>query len=237
VAVRIIYESTKGQVGRSFIVSWIVACLLLVALTEAVIGWARHQEESVQFAASQYKITDHSPSLAERLLKAKDVVLVGGTFKTFTDRAENLDALLQRTAMGSERSTRLLILSPKARSLADIARARHELGRLVRLEDLEQEIRRSLARLAERLGDRMASVVKIYDGPLSVGIYRFDDEFMLTLYTYGRGASSPSILIRRSPEHSSFLDSVSRGVEEIWKAPSSVPATRETLVAVGVVFD
>jgi hypothetical protein len=231
---RVVYELTKGQVSGPFILGWAVAVLLMIVTFEFALAWSERLEGAVTFAPSHNQLTERRPQIHGRLVTAKHVALVGGTFKTFADRAENLDALSKRASLGPESSTRILILNPKGKSLIDIARSRKELGRLLSLDDLEQEIRMSLARLSERLGDRMPAIVRLYEGPLSLGIYRFDDEFVLTLYTYGRGASSPSMFIRRSAEHSDFLDSVSRGVEELWNAPSSVPATRDALTALGV---
>ena len=222
----LIFEFSRGAIDLVFFVYWSLALIICIVVIEVVTA-AIHP--AIKATGSQYKLTESLAPLPELIRKAKIVTLVGGTFNTFTDRAENLEALAYRMSQNLQKETKLLILHPEAATLQDIERARRERSTKPMLINVSAEIRKSLNRIYQYIGEDITEVVRVYNGPLGLGLYRFDEEFRLTIYTYGRGASSPCISIRKTGKHKEFFDSIIRGVDELWKAESSIEPTLEKL--------
>jgi hypothetical protein len=151
---------------------------------------------------------------------ANSVDLMAGTLKTFTERRADIHSLHNRFRAGC--TVRILVMNPNGDGVHAMANERQAQRSNIMPEDLSNEIRQSLKRLLlEFSPDELASILRFYRGNPHSSLQRFGGLYIITLYTFGRGGSSPAIAVSRS-DNAEFCDLIDRGFSELWNSPTTV---------------
>ncbi|MCC6652848.1 MAG: hypothetical protein IT348_16970 [Candidatus Eisenbacteria bacterium] len=228
----LLYAYTHGDAPLAFVGRWIVGILLAVVALEYVLLWARFTKGRITVGKSQGALIEAMGiPLDQQLAMAKHRIdLLGRSFKSFTDRAENVRALRR-----AECEVRILMLHPLGPGVSEIARARRELRTPIRDGYLAEEIKNSIVRCIRDLGrDRVLQILRLYQSPSTCAVYRIDDAYLVTVYTSGHGASSPALCVASSQVEGAFCQGFDRSFEEIWEADSTVKLTEELLNSLGI---
>lgn len=221
-------DLTKGTVTTEFVIKWAMGLAVVVLFVEYCILFATYCRNKIETAGSQFALMQSLEPLWERLGRAQKIDLLGGTYKTFTDRAENLSALSKGIKSGCE--VRILMLHPEGDGMADVVRSRNELGRILRDGLISEEIKNSIGRLLEVVGlETTLKILKLYNSAPRFSFYRIDSEYLVTIYTFGRGASSPAMYLDAKHGHNEICRSFDRGFRELWEAPSTIAVTKDLL--------
>lgn len=224
----IFVDLTKGTVTTDFVTKWAVGLAVVVLGVEYCILFATYCRNKIETAGSQITLMQSLEPLWDRLGHAQKIDLLGGTYKTFTDNAENLSALSKGIMSGCE--VRILMLHPEGDGVADVVRSRRERRRIVNDGVISTEIISSIGRIYENIGfDNTLKVLKLYNSAPRCSIYHIDSEYLVTIYTFGRGASSPAIYLDAKHGHNEICKSFDRGFRELWEAPSTVAVTEDLL--------
>lgn len=213
---------------RLLIVATAVVLLLVAGLEVAIAIGIRDAARST-FASSQHEMFHSVGGLHRFIERAREIDVLAGTGLAFTTEAENLRALDHACERGAR--ARILLMHDEGTGIAAETFSRRARGVATPADELPGELRKSLARIAEFCGDTRATrIVKLYRGSRTMSLYRFDDQFFITLNTGGRGSSSPAFYVRWTSAHASFCDNVVRGFEEIWDSSASEAVTNDRLL-------
>ncbi|MGB3328608.1 MAG: hypothetical protein WBA46_06600 [Thermomicrobiales bacterium] len=189
-------------------------------------------EASCIFAASYAELEHQMPDSVHGLIAAsaeQGVSILGGTFGTFAKVEANLRAL--RGLLDAGHPVRLLMLDPDAAGVGLLADQKRERGQSVRAIDLEREIRFSLNRLRDHLGAAaLEQCCRLYPHIPRNSVYCLGDAYVVTIYKFGAGASSPCIFLRESDVTQPFCDALDRSFDDIWNARLTRPFTEGDLV-------
>lgn len=214
------FISTLGQHGTS-VSQWLVPAASFAAIAlfaEALIFLSRPKASSI-FAGNQIGLLHDLPSLHSLIDSSDSILILGGTLKTFTDDSENLSALARHFAQN--RPLRILAMHPDSQAIVSTARARAARSRSDTPASLASEVETSLARLTHALGDGALRHIALYKEHPTFSLYKLGDQCLLTVYTIGRGASSPAIWFTESEDRKQFVKSLCRGFDELWSAKST----------------
>jgi len=221
------------SLGNQFQLSklWpLISIVLTGAVIEALMFFAEPRDK-ISLAKSQLELLNRIPPLYSLVRDAGEISIIGGTMKTFTDDARNLEAL--KTAISNGRSVRILLMHPsgggvESTARARIARAQLNGGRGTTPEMLAQEIEHSIRRLRDGCGLSIDNQIRLYREHPTFSLYDFGTSCMLTVYTLGRGASSPAIYIPSARANSDFVSGLREGFKELWTAPTTEGLEVET---------
>lgn len=218
---------------RTTIIALLCASLLLA--TELLIARAHllsHESKAVVYAIGQSKILKSVDAHCDILDGARQAKLLADTFKSFVDDAQNLVAL--KALLGRGGSLRILLMNPDGDGVNHTARARVDNGRLDSPASLRAEIRQSLRRLLHHLSqDEVCACVRLYEYPAFYAAYLIDNTAFVTIFTYGRGGSSPTLFETNATAPSELWRGLDRGFDELWTAPSTIALTKGYLEQLG----
>lgn len=208
------FQTNEVYVQLSLSVVVVMSWLFLIAIVELLIIRGMSGQKYFSTQNELFK----QISLFEQIRMSTSVDLLGGTFASFTYDGENLLGL--RELLTRQGQLRILMLDPFGSGIHAYSEAR-----CVRIpsfdhdQKLKQEVKNSLSRFIEQLGEaETLKVVRLYGVAPTSSIYRFDDKVVLTSYTYGRGASSPAVLLYRDEHNNDYFDHLLRGFNELWEA-------------------
>lgn len=184
----------------------------------AEFGRRRRPTHSVQFATTQQQLKADNGSIYDIVRHARELRVSGGTFKTFSDDARILEAL--RGLVRSKRVVRLVFLDPADEGVRMLARMRRDYSRAT-VPKLKAEIEASIDRLQDHLGKQAVARIVRFSGALPrFGMCLSDRAVALTLYSFGHGASSPSLSLRAvDRETRAFCGALKKGFEDAWDSP------------------
>lgn len=112
-----------------------------------------------------------------------------------------------------------------------IAKERQGQGRNESSAELGEEIRRNVRRLLLEFSPaELSTVLRYYSNAPHSSVHRYGEVYVATLYSVGRGGSSPCIAVRRS-DHARFCESLKRGFDELWNSCESTGPGIEDLEA------
>ncbi len=144
-----------------------------------------------------------------------DVLLLGGTFKTFTDDEDNLSSL-KKFSEKHPNKVKILIMDPEGEGVKAAADARQQKKPKVSSRTLLAEIRASLIRFAEVLGnDWCAMNIYFYGTYPTHSLFKVKDHWIVTPYTFGRGASSPALYFKESDATQGFCKKLEDSFEDM----------------------
>ena len=160
------------------------------------------------------------PPVDEMITCSQRIELLAGTPKTFTERSANIKGLHERHRAGAH--VRLLVMAPQGDGVRIATAERRDRDARGDAEDLRQEITQSINRLLlEFSRDEFRQILRLYTGSPHLAVARYDDQYIVAVYTHGRGGSSPSLAFRRGP-HQAFCQALDRGFQELWGARSTI---------------
>ena len=209
---------TSYSIEINYFVLLIIVSVLLVIMIELAFLASNNKLHGYE---NQDEALRRFGSLAEKIKGAKTVHLLGTTFKSFSDDEANLKAVQQ--SLASESNVKILMINPDGDEISRMLIARRDRNNYVNEELLRNEIRSSISRLQNALGEGVCNkILRFYRSTRSVSIYRTDDEYFVTCYTHGRGGSSPVITYQCMSEKDKFAEKFRRGFSELWDAESTV---------------
>ena len=126
---------------------------------------------------------------------------------------------------------RVLIMNPEGEGVRAIAEERQSQGRNDSPADLGNEIRRNIRRLLLEFSPaELSTVLRYYSSTPHSSVHRYGEVYVATLYSVGRGSSSPCIAVNRS-DHDRFCESLKRGFDELWNSCAATTPSIEDLEA------
>lgn len=238
---------SQGAMGGSLGVIWALVLVIVVlayeslvrqssAVTVALIDHspalisdpileAGTGEAACIFGSSYSDLEHQMPDSVDELIASsgeKGVAILGGTFGTFAKVEANVRALKALIEAGIP--VRLLMLDPYARGVTLLADQKQQRGQSIEAVDLEREIRISLKRLHDHLGtDALVKHCRLYTHIPRNSVYCLGNAYVVTIYKFGAGASSPCIFLRRSTVTNPFCDALDSTFNDIWNAPMTRP--------------
>lgn len=192
--------------------------LTLGVFVEAVILASRPADVSL-FAASQLDLIRRVPEYHKLIGEATEVLLLGGTMKTLTDDSRTVEAI--RDAVREGKFVRILLMHPFGGGVESTGRARRAAGKSTTDNDLRAEIKSSVGRLVDCCGPSIQHSIRLYREQPTYSMLCMGSKWVLTVYTMGRGASSPAVYFTESEPTTSFADGLRHGFEELWRAPTT----------------
>ncbi len=207
--------------GRLIAVSLGVVVAAVVAL-EVAISLAMRRAHRFLFADEQLSLFPQLGGLSRLFGNARQhVEIIAGTGHFLTLDEANvraLDVCLKRGV-----PARILMMHPDKTGLEAYLASRLKGNKPTTEHKLVSEIHESLAAIANVCGTlQTVRVVRLYDIPRNWSLYRFDDDFVITLNLPGRGASSPAFFVRRGPATKAFCDNVLLAFDVLWDGGSAV---------------
>ena len=176
------------------------------------------------------------PPLKELIAQASDVFILGGTLKSFTDDESNLTALRRLREEGKR--VRILLLNPDGEACRQ--RERDRLSAKRPDADQAQEALLSVARIVFGLritpGDpaEAKSILRWYDALPHNAIYKLGTTYVINMYRFGRGRSSPALIVERTRRHAAFCDALDRGFDDLWNAERTIAVPVQEVLDRGV---
>ena len=167
------------------------------------------------------------------LLEAADSVdILGGTLKTFVEHNVAIRALHDRYRARAQ--VRILLMEPGnwgSRLAVEERRAR---GATTPDDMFDREILDTLRRLVDEFSPAvLCDVVRLYPTSRRTSVHRYGDRYIVTLYTFGRGASSPTLTLRRQG-HEAFCSALDQGFAELWNAGTTQRLNAARLGELGI---
>lgn len=199
------------------------AVLLGMRLLMGLLVWQAKQPINIS-RGSYSQLWERLQTPVPQLIEGADQIqILGGTLVDLVRHDATLEALAIAASQGKR--IEIVILDPKADILETIAAERAETSKETAeeaLDRLRQECKFSIQRLLGNLprntveqGLRLSSAMPHH------ALQRYGDQFLFTAYTFGRGGSSPSMHLVRSPANKSFCKGLERGFDELWKSGST----------------
>jgi hypothetical protein len=165
------------------------------------------------------------------LLEAADSIdIVGGTLRTFVEHNAAVRALHDRHRAGAQ--IRILLMKPDSWGTQLAVEERRARGVTTPDDMFDREILDTLRRLADEFSPAVLyGIARLYPTSRRTSVHRYGDRYIVTVYTFGRGSSSPTLTLRRQG-HESFCSALDQGFEELWNARTTLrldPALMERL--------
>ena len=193
--------------------------IVLTGTLVEILMFIAEPRDRLSLAESQLDLLNVIPPLFELIKRAPEVSIIGGTMKTFTDDVRNLNAI--KSMIDDGKNVRILLMHPSGGGVESTARARMTAGKGTTTEMLAQEIEHSLNRLTNLCGEPIEKSIRLYREHPTFSLYDFGSSCLLTVYTLGRGASSPAIFIPSATANMDFVSGLRAGFKELWTAPTT----------------
>jgi hypothetical protein len=167
------------------------------------------------------------------LLEAADSVdILAGTLKTFVENNAAVKALHDRYRARAQ--VRILLMEPGNWGSRQAVEERRARGATTPDDMFDREILDTLQRLADELSPAvLCDVVRLYPTSRRASVHRYGDRYIVTLYTFGRGASSPTLTLRRQG-HAAFCSALDQGFAELWNAGTTQQLNAALLGELGI---
>jgi hypothetical protein len=151
------------------------------------------------------------------LLEAADSVdILAGTLKTFVENNAAVRVLHDRYRARAQ--VRILLMEPGNWGSRQAVEERRARGATTPHDMFDCEILDTLQRLADEFSPAvLCDVVRLYPTSRRTSVHRYGDRYIVTLYAFGRGASSPTLTLRHQG-HQTFCSELDQGFAELWNA-------------------
>ena len=212
-----ILSSIGDGIGQKQFIPLLIAVIAGIAAEVAIV--ISRPSHKVIFAKSQLDLIRQLPEFHQLVSDASELLLLGGTMKTLTDDARTMAAIKQAVLEG--RPIRILLMHPNGGGVESTVRARRTSGKSVTEDDLRMEIKTSVGRLIDFCGPTIQNSIRLYREHPTFSMHCFGMKWILTVYTIGRGASSPAIFFTETQSTSNFVRGLRQGFDELWRAPTS----------------
>jgi len=212
-----ILSSIGDGIGQKQITPLIIVVFAGITAEAAIL--VSRPRNKVVFAQSQLDLIRRLPEFHQLVSDASELLLLGGTMKTLTDDSRTMEAMKQAVLDG--RPIRILLMHPNGGGVESTVRARRTAGRSISVDDLRAEIKTSVARLIDSCGSTIQNSIRLYREHPTYSMHCFGVKWILTVYTIGRGASSPAIFFTETESTSLFAEGLRQGFDELWRAPTT----------------
>jgi hypothetical protein len=167
------------------------------------------------------------------LLEAADSVdILAGTLKAFVENNAAVRALHDRYRARAQ--VRILLMEPGNWGSRQAVEERRARGATTPDDMFDREILDTLQRLADEFSPAvLCDVVRLYPTSRRASVHRYGDRYIVTLYTFGRGASSPTLTLRRQG-HEAFCSALDQGFAELWNAGTTQRLNAALLGELGI---
>lgn len=227
IAIPLVLKITENPSNLDFryITLWSLVFALLVSLTENYLARLLNSKAELTDITSseivtsigQSKLVNITNSHALDIKEAKSIYLMSDTLKSFADDDANLRAL--GTFSRNNGELKILLISPYSTGVSLTVSARNANNRLETEQGYSEEIISSLRRLSNHIPvSVLAKSLRFYNYPSFYASYIFDRKAFVTVFTYGRGGSSPSMYVKDGTDHDDFFDGIMRGFYELWES-------------------
>ena len=219
---------SAAQLSRTLLIIWAGIIFITSIVLETLILLARNISSVPIFSSSQLSLTDRLSALIPFINDSIKIDILCDTLKSFSDRDDRLQALKKKIDSGAY--VRILMMHPEGTGVCEICNSRKAREVPINSDTLQVEIKASLSRVVKAFGKkRTAELVRLYHHPPTIAIYRFDDHYAVACYTFGRGGSSPAFYVTYDENKKEFCDSLNRGFQELWDAPTTKPFSIDLL--------
>jgi len=217
-------QLSNEEIDLNLFLSWGAVLVGLSVTTEGTIHFARRSV--IAFARTAQLFLNQVPVWIQQ---TEEIAILGGTLKSLTDQSHILEVLGQYCKAGKH--VRILLMHPDSEDVPIVTRARGaRLNFEMLAERYREEIRASILRLVSHLGaDSVCKCLKLYSYAPTMAIHKYGKTYYLTCYTFGRGGSSPGLVVRRGPRTEEFCESLDRGFDELWANCSTLFLTPELI--------
>jgi len=208
-------------------IAWLLFLFAGIAITAESLIFTGRPKGKILLDGSQTALTrrESVPSFVEMIEESENIWLLGGTFKTFTDDSRNLEALARFYARRSS-GLQILMMHPEGQGLESTARARRARGKGDSVITLQMEIAQSLNRFVDYLGPQCVRQIYVFKEHPTYAMYKFGNKWIVTVYTLGRGASSPAMYFKEIDSTREFCQGLERGFNDVRDAETTEPADR-----------
>ncbi len=79
----------------------------------------------------------------------------------------------------------------------------------------------SVSRLVDCCGPSILNSIRLYREHPTYSMHCFGVRWILTVYTLGRGASSPALSFSETDATKAFTEGLRQGFDELWRAPTT----------------
>jgi hypothetical protein len=223
---------TAGGAGPWLLVAW--AGVYGVAALAIELGIRRVDAQSGRvFTAGDNDGVRRVVGPTEALLEAADSVdILGGTLKTFVEHNAAIRVLHDRYRARAQ--VRILLMEPGSWGSRLAVEERRARGATTLDDMFDREILDTLQRLADEFSPAvLCDVVRLYPTSRRTSVHRYGDRYIVTLYTFGRGASSPTLALRRQG-HEAFCSALDQGFAELWNAGTTQRLNATLLGELGI---
>lgn len=238
IAVPIFLDVTKNieKIDAGYLLFWFLLSFVSFLIFEYLLLYLSKKKlkeetsNNIRFSSlGQANMLTLSPSHAENLDSTRNADLLCDSFKSFVDNDNNLKAL--KKFLGCGGNLRVLIMNPFGTGPELTAMARKNVRNMSTAEDFSSEIIHSIRRLSNFLTiEQLLKSVRFYNYPSFYASYIFDEEAFVTIFTYGRGGSSPTLYVSNKPKTmDDFFDGITRGFSELWEASTEGTLNQDLL--------
>lgn len=219
---------SAAQLSLTLLIIWAGIIIIISIVLEVVILLANTISSVPLFSSSQLSLTDRFGALIPFINESKKIDILCDTLKSFSDRDDRLQALKKKIDSGAY--VRILVMHPNGAGVCEMYNSRKARDVPINSDTLKVEIKASLSRVVKAFGKKKASeLVRLYHHPPTIAVYRFDDHYAVACYTFGRGGSSPAFYIANDEYKKEFCNSLNRGFQELWDAPTTKPFSIDLL--------
>jgi hypothetical protein len=200
----------------------VISFLALFSIRGLVATMARPSGEAMSFTRGSYsELIDALPKPTRKMIEeADEIQILAGTLIEFVRREADMKALAAATARGAR--VQIIMLDPDAEILRAIATERSS-RRLSSTEEilsrLQGECRFSISRLHDVLPPgTLSQSLRLSSAMPHQAFARYDDDYLLAPYVFGRGGRSPAMFFSRSSSNKSLCDGLRQGFEDQWES-------------------
>jgi len=218
-------SKNPSEFEMSYIIIWALVFALLVSLTENYLAVSLDSKAKLKDTTSskiitsvgQSKLINLTNTHVQDIKEAKSISLLSDTLKSFADDESNLKSLGDFCRNNGD--LKILLMSPNSNGVQQTVSARNANNRVETESGYSEEIISSLRRISNHVPiNTMAKSIRLYDYPAFYASYIFDGKAFVTVFTYGRGGSSPSMYVKDGRDHDDFFDGIKLGFSELWES-------------------
>jgi hypothetical protein len=224
-----LFEILPASIRLSGAAVAVIVCLSILAIRLLVALLTLRQSSLLELSRASYgELANSLPvQIVELVEKADTIQIVGGTMIEFVRQAATVEALAIAASRGVK--LQMIMLDPEAPILQAVATERASRAGTTIEEELERlqiECKYSIDRLRAALSKetvdrtlRLSSVMPHH------AFQRYDENYILTPYTFGRGGSAASAYLQTSNASKQLCAGLAKGFEELWHSDCTVSLT------------
>jgi hypothetical protein len=223
---------TAGAASPWLLLEWLVAYLGTALVLELSLKQADLRSGRVLTASDNDGVRYRIDPTSALLDSADHIDILGGTLKTFVEHKAAVAKLHDRHRANAQ--VRVLLMEPGSWGTQLAVEERRARGVTTPDDMFDREIIDTLRCLADEFSPRvLGQIVRLYPTSRRTSVHRYGDRYIVTVYTFGRGSSSPTLTLRRQGNEG-FCESLDRGFAELWNAKTTLRLDAALLSELGI---